>query len=370
MAKQANRLNDLPAVERREVQWVPLGELRLDPRNPRLPEGSENAPQPELLSILAKDYDLLELGQSIADNGYFSEEPLVTIKDRNKRGTWTVVEGNRRLAALMLLQNPDAAPPTSRERWNALSKERKRVVAEVPILEYEKRSEVIPYLGFRHITGVLQWRPFQKARYIAQLVEDAKLTFSQIARTIGSRIPTVREHYIAYTLVRQARDQFLIDTKYAEESFGVLRRALSDPDIRAFMGLDLGKSERELESPVAKSKAAAIKEVFQWVFGTEKSDAAIKDSRELRKLGAVLASNRAVDVLRSSKNLDYAFEISGGEERKLIENLNSASYFLDQALPLALRHNKDRNVITATKKCADTLSEILRHFPTITIRQD
>ena len=42
---------------------------------------------------------------------------------------------------------------------------------------YAQRSEVTPYLGFRHITGVMQWRPYQKARYIAQLVEDNELPF-------------------------------------------------------------------------------------------------------------------------------------------------------------------------------------------------
>ena len=92
-----------PEAEKKEVEWAELGKLRLDPRNPRLKEGLENASQPELLAELAREYELQDLGRSIADNGYFSEEPLVAIKDRSGK-SWTIVEGNRRLAALQLLE--------------------------------------------------------------------------------------------------------------------------------------------------------------------------------------------------------------------------------------------------------------------------
>jgi ParB-like chromosome segregation protein Spo0J len=351
-----------PEAERKEVQWVDLDDLRLDPQNPRLREGIENASQPELLAELAKEYELQDLARSIADNGYFSEEPLVTVKQGSK---WIVVEGNRRLAALQLLDDPDVAPKEIRKQWLELSASRKKRVVTVPILEYRKRSEITPYLGFRHITGVMQWRPYQKARYIAQLVEDNEYTFPQIARIIGSRSPTVREHYIAYTLVRQARDQMAIDTSYAESAFGVLRRSLSDPNIRSYIGLELDRTEAQLGKPVPRNRADNVKEFFEWAFGTDDHKPVLRESRELRKLGVVMAHARAVEVLRSSDDLDYAFEISGGEERKLLENLNAASYNLDQAMPLSIRHKKSRDVTEALGKCRDTLAEMLKNFPSI-----
>lgn len=354
-----------PEAERKDVQWKGFADLLLDQENPRLREGLENARQPELLAELATEYELQDLARSIADNGYFSEEPLVTVKRGSK---WVVVEGNRRLAALMLLDNPEAAPRELRPQWRELSANRRKKVTQVPILEYADRNEVTPYLGFRHITGVMQWRPYQKARYIAQLVEKSKMTFPQIARVIGSRGPTVREHYIAYTLVRQAREGMSIDTDLAETSFGVLRRSLSDPNIRAYIGLELDQSEKELARPLASRQAAKVKDFFEWAFGTSEKDAVLKDSRELRKLGTVMASARAVEVLRSSRDLDYAFELSGGEERKLIENLNAASYNLDQALPLSIRHKSSKDVASALLKCRDTLAAILKNFPKLESR--
>ncbi len=264
-----------------------------------------------------------------------------------------------------MLENPNAALKELRNQWQELAQSRQKRVTVVPILEYAQRDEVTPYLGFRHITGVMQWRPYQKARYICQLVEDNELTFPQIARIIGNRSSTVREHYVAYTLVRQARDQMAIDISFAEEAFGVLRRSLSDLNIRTFIGLELDKSEKELAKPVPKSRAESVREFFEWAFGTEDRKPVLRESRELKKLGVVMAHPRALDVLRSSNDLDYAFEISGGEERKLLENLNAASYNLDQALPLSIRHKRSKDVMEALARCRDTLAEILKNFPSV-----
>jgi hypothetical protein len=363
MAKNVETKNQPMVAERRNVQWVDLSGLRLDPENPRLREGMEDTSQADLLTELAREYELTDLGQSLADNGYFAEEPLVTVA--YSKGSWTVVEGNRRLAALKLLNNPDAAPRNLREKWRDLSINRKKIVEAVPILEYLRRDEITPYLGFRHITGVLQWRPYQKAKYICQLVERQSMTFSQIARAIGSKTPTVREHYVAYRLVRQASDQFNIDTDYVERNFGVLRRALSDPDIRDFIGLNLEANETALERPIPKTKAKALGEFFVWTFGDEETSPAIKDSRELKKLGVVLASVKGLESLRATNDLDHAYSLSGGEEAKVLDTLTSASYYLDQALPLAVRQHKSKDVVAAVRKCRDTLDAILIYFPSL-----
>lgn len=347
------------AEKRREVKWRALDQLLLDNKNPRLPDGYQNATQAQLLRLLAEDYALPDIGRSIAENGYFSEEPLVTVKHLilNK---WTVVEGNRRLAALLLLAAPKKAPKDLQDTWTEIAGAAKKTVSEVPTLVYDHRREITPYLGFRHITGVLEWRPYQKGRYVAQLVEEGKLDFAEIARLIGSKAKTVREHYVSYTLVRQAKSSFNLDTERAEESFGILRRALSDPNIRDYIGLELGRKEHELSKPLKKSDASRLEETFRWMFGTTSRAAAIRESRDLSKLGAVLANDKAKAALKTSGDLSYAFELSGGEEKRLIEALSKASYQLDQALPMVLRHKKSKDVLASVEKCLTVMEEIAR----------
>lgn len=347
------------AEKRREVKWRPLDQLLLDNKNPRLPDGYQNATQPQLLSLIAEDYALPDVGSSIAENGYFSEEPLVTVKHPTL-DKWIVVEGNRRLAALLLLAAPKKAPKELQDNWTEIANAAKKTVSEVPTLVYDHRSEITPYLGFRHITGVLEWRPYQKGRYVAQLVEEGKLDFAEIGRLIGSRAKTVREHYVSYTLVRQAKNSFNLDTERAQESFGILRRALSDPNIRKYIGLELDRKEQELSKPLKKSDATKLEETFRWMFGTKNKAAAIRESRDLSKLGAVLANDKSCAALKTSGDLSYAFELSGGEEKRLVEALSKASYQLDQALPMVIRHKKSKDVLALVEKCLGVMEEIAR----------
>lgn len=295
----------------------------------------------------------------MAENGYFSEEPLVTIASQ-KAGKWIVVEGNRRLAALRLLESPQSAPPQMRDQWQALAASAKEKITETPTLEYEAREQITPYLGYRHITGVLPWRPYQKGRYVADLIEEYDKDFSEIAKLIGTKASTVREHYVTYTLVRQARKDFKLDTDLAQGSIGVLRRALSEPGIRSFIGLNLDRSERQLRKPLPTSKAKYLKELFAWTFGTSSRSAAIRDSRDLSKLSAVLSSDAGLDRLRATNDLQLAYEVSGGEELRAIELLDKATFNIDQALPLAAKYKSSSRTLAAAERCISKLSELTK----------
>ena len=54
------------AEKGREVKWRTLDQLLLDNKNPRLPDGYQNATQAQLLILLAEDYALPDIGRSIA----------------------------------------------------------------------------------------------------------------------------------------------------------------------------------------------------------------------------------------------------------------------------------------------------------------
>lgn len=78
-------------------------DLSLDKANPRF--GLAHAQtEEEALEILAETANLKELWDSIAERGYEPFEPLVAME---KEGRLVVLEGNRRLAAVKLLLDPD-----------------------------------------------------------------------------------------------------------------------------------------------------------------------------------------------------------------------------------------------------------------------
>ena len=65
-----------------------LDELLLDNKNPRLPDGYQNATQPQLLNLLAEDYALPDIGSSIAQNAASSEKLCTTMSSRMPRPTY------------------------------------------------------------------------------------------------------------------------------------------------------------------------------------------------------------------------------------------------------------------------------------------
>src|SRR5580658_9105945 len=91
-----------------DFQDIPVGNLLFDFDNPRLTMGKEPNSEPEMVQVLWDDMAVDEIVDSISANGFFREEPIIVIpKDPKKtdpqKDKFTVVEGNRRLAAVRLL---------------------------------------------------------------------------------------------------------------------------------------------------------------------------------------------------------------------------------------------------------------------------
>lgn len=74
--------------------------LSLDLSNPRMPD-AKFTDEDEAIAYLYVQADLGELIQSIGNSGWLDFEPLIV-----EESTRTVVEGNRRLAALRIIASP------------------------------------------------------------------------------------------------------------------------------------------------------------------------------------------------------------------------------------------------------------------------
>ena len=75
--------------------------------------------------------DFVNLAKSIVDNGFLSLDPVVVW--RNEKGQYVVAEGNRRVAVLKLLQEPQKAPKSIRRVFVAFS-------SKIDKSQYEKIS--------------------------------------------------------------------------------------------------------------------------------------------------------------------------------------------------------------------------------------
>lgn len=89
-----------------DAQPVAVGDLYLDPKNPRLVGGDYSvSDQAEIVRKLWEEFNVGEIVDSIlASNSFWKHEPLIAARENGKL---IVVEGNRRLAAVKILLDPE-----------------------------------------------------------------------------------------------------------------------------------------------------------------------------------------------------------------------------------------------------------------------
>lgn len=327
-----------------------VDKLLLDPSNPRLALDSKPPTQDALLATLAAPGDLDELANSFARNGYFWEEPLVVVP--NQKGMFVVVEGNRRLAALKLLLNPNLRRKVRPANFPELSRERMAQLANVPTVTYRSRHDVIPYLGFRHITGVKKWEPFAKARYVATLVESGA-QISEIEQTVGDSASTVKKLYQQFAIYRQIRDDLDTDIDGIRDAFSLLEVVLGQQPIKTALGLPRSLPSSPVERLVSDDKLGILQDVVSWVFGNrlKREERVISESRDIsQRLAPVIAEPRAYEYLKRTRDLEGAYEHSGGEQQFLLKQLIKASRAVERALGLIPLYKDDDEILEEVKR--------------------
>ncbi len=146
---------------------VSVATLQLDDKNPRLGrEVRARAPR-DIIQHLFEHDKAMDVAQSIALRGYFPNEPLLAVKEKDK---YIVVEGNRRLAALKALREPGLLEDGPLEKQVArLSRSIQDLgsIAKVPVTIAPNRRATDRQIAGRHSgTPVLAWQAENRASFI------------------------------------------------------------------------------------------------------------------------------------------------------------------------------------------------------------
>ncbi|HEX6534012.1 MAG TPA: ParB/Srx family N-terminal domain-containing protein [Gemmatimonadaceae bacterium] len=251
--------------DRDHIKLYKVAGISLDLKNPRLIIPSR-ATELDVLKLMYEREALDELALSLSENGYFAEEPVVLVPRDDDSNHYVVVEGNRRVATLKLLLDEKLQEAVGVHGWPRLSVQDRTALESVPAVLYQSRDEVVPYLGFRHISGIKTWEPFQKARYIAQLVELGG-TIPDIERSVGDRTNAVRKMYQSYVVYVQITRDLEISPRTLENSYSLLEVALSQSPIKQFLSIPQRLPTERTEAIVPEDKYQELREVVSWVFG-------------------------------------------------------------------------------------------------------
>ncbi|WP_422350798.1 hypothetical protein [Flagellimonas sp.] len=306
-----------------EFKKINISDLKLDADNPRLPRSTQQRTKKEkdkaeeiIIEFMLLEAATLELMMAIGENDYFAGEQLLVVEDKEEKGKYIVIEGNRRLTAVKLLSNPELAK-VKKESLKKICAEADYKPTEIPCLIFEKKENILKYLGFRHITGIKSWRLLEKARYLNDLKaqEFKGVGFGQacrdIAKMIGSSSSYIRRLLTGLRLYKKVEDEGfykidgLNDTKFHLNYFV---DALNKEHLRKFIGVDFNS-----DKPVEKLKPDNLKTITHWWFEkTEGQPRVLGDSKGLKKLDAVVSNDVALKAFKDQgATIDEAYDLTG-----------------------------------------------------------
>jgi hypothetical protein len=225
---------------------VSTSDLFLDPNNPRFSDLAEDVrPVPPervaetrvqenaLRKILSPLYDIKQLKDSISNIGFLRVDRLVVLP-LPQEGTFVVVEGNRRLAAVKSLLNEHNSGEITIEQDIRSSLESLPVVV-LDSADGGNRDHAARVLqGVRHVARVRDWGPYQQAQLIAIMIEDGKEP-NEIKEVLGLSMQRLNQLRRGYNALKQMREDSDFEEYASPRLFSYFDEALKRPKVREWM---------------------------------------------------------------------------------------------------------------------------------------
>ncbi len=311
-----------------KIQYIPLSDIQLDPKNPRLPQSLHDATEEAIITWMLKDASLIDLIASIIENGFFAGEPIIVEDKKEGRDKYTVIEGNRRVAASKIISDPSLGTFYESTLAYLFSSERieETKPEELPAFICNDRREVSEYLGFRHVTGVKPWSVLAKARFLypmyIEMDRDEHETYRTLAKRIGSKASYVKRLMYGFEAFKEieANDYYNIEhieAKIKDDKFEIsfLTDALYKPEIAKWLNFD-----KQLPNPIKGIDKERLMMLTFWLFENKskkgpKGGARVKPN-ELQDLGVVLSNRTAtVAFIEEEKELKEAVKLTNVNDK-------------------------------------------------------
>lgn len=283
---------------------VKLPQLLLDPNNPRFSElGEELDAIPEarfpeekiqastMEKMKDKSFDVSELRDTIKTIGFLPMDRIVVRRWPGKESAlFVVVEGNRRVTALKWLVD------LHEKGKESFTPDQLKNFTELEVLELDTgRSSgeaglILP--GLRHVSGVKEWGPYQKAKAVHALRSRGR-TAQEAAQSLGLSTRAANKFYRCYL----ALEQMKADEEYGElahpKLFSYFEETFKEAPVRDWLEWDDDQGKFTSES--------RLREFYSWIVPDAESDSAprLPEAKSLRELGAIINDEQAFVVFRS-----------------------------------------------------------------------
>jgi DNA-binding CsgD family transcriptional regulator len=341
----------LPELPISEIVDCPVDYLILDYNNPRFEIDLDKKRDTEIDAIrtLCNISDVKELIDSISDNGYLPIEPMIVYKGPSQ-SKYTVLEGNRRLAAIKILRTEEIARELNIS-VPKLDARKLHTTENIKVFRVKDPLDARAYIGFKHINGPQRWDAYAKAKFATKWYKDfckQGKTIEDVARQLGDNNDTVRSYVGSVLVLEQAEKNDIYNinekTNKGKFAFSHLYTALDRPEYRKFLGLKQGWNTDPSENPIHKKDLAKLREVLVYIFGSKQNDkpALIKSQNpDIKKLGVVLSNEVSLMKIRNGSDLETAYLNTLNSGDALEKILTDASIILARGTELLPKLDTD-----------------------------
>lgn len=339
------------AVPVRTQSKVATDLLAFDHYNPRFTPDKRpvNNSDQAIIELLDRTSDLGELVQSISYNGYISIEPMIVYASGDRL---VVLEGNRRLAALKVLRDPELAA-ACRISVPQLSGTVRESLEAILVYRVEDKDGAKDLIGFKHINGPQAWDAYAKALYAMRWLDTERakpdgIRLYEIAQRMGDKHDTLHRMVTAAYVIRQAVEEGIYDLDDRTKrhfSFSHLYTALSYPEFTTYLGMERpARSEDPHEQPVPPEKNSDLRQLLVWLYGSKQEEiepVIQSQAKDLNRLKQVLGAPAAVRELTERGDLDAAVYTATPAGSLFARNLVDAAAALKIALENVTGYDPD-----------------------------
>lgn len=232
------RSSSKPNYDKWPRQKVKVTDLFLDPENIRLQIAVKSS-QESLINDLFFNENAMQVLESIANDGFFPDEVPVVVKENKE---FTVIDGNRRVAALKVLARPEIVP-SKEVSIKEILKKTNPSIKEVEVVVAPDRDSVRHFLASKHTQNTRRpWRPLRQAYFYKAELERGKtikdLRDDYPTVDISKFLRLINIHKIAKS-IQYDSDQ-IAKKVHNERTFpaSTVERLYEDKKVRDFLGFE------------------------------------------------------------------------------------------------------------------------------------
>lgn len=248
---------------------LPVSQLLLDTQNPRLPEMQSSQDEAIRLMVKTQGSKVFALAHHLANNGTNPASLLIVIPSSENNNQYYVLDGNRRLTALRLLECPEILDRTINSSFSQKIKElsvkyKNEPIKELDCVVFKNREQADTWVQLIHRgesqgAGLVEWDGQVAARYdqrrgigersapaalqildlikdnetlsqkTREKIENGKFPITSLTRLIGT--PYVRKKiglHLKKGLVESFDDKTIKSLAQIVEDLGVEYKTVSD----------------------------------------------------------------------------------------------------------------------------------------------